>query len=998
MNRSFAAFVALSIALPAPSIHAAFVTTSYTGASGGAWSNALNWSNGIPDDGLGGNTYHAVIGPGLAVNMLSTIDVTQITLGLGAAIIVANDVDPTLNGGTITNDGVILMASTGNSTVLGLNAPNVVLSGSGSLEGFNQNALILSVNAVRRLTNSAGHTIRGSISIGFDNTLLTNDGVIEATDPDGISIDLGGSESSNFSAGILRGTNGATLTIVGSGIDATGGTIRADGGNVDINSSTIVGGTYMDANGGLLRLVGGSSSLVNPTIDTGSTLHAVNDNDPVVLGTVTNNGTFRLESTGNTTALGLNSTEVVFTGIGQLEGLNQNAVILSINAVRRLTNSVGHTILGSMSIGNNNTLLTNNGVIEATDPDGITIDLGGSEGSNFNTGVLGAMPGATLTIASTGLDNTGGTIIADGGTVDVNSSTIVNGFFTQANGGLLRTVGGASTLINPEIATGATLHVVNDNDPVLIGTVTNNGTISIESAGNATAIGLNSPDVFLEGDGTVEGLDQNAIFVSVGAVRRLTNAATHTMRGSMSIGSNNTLLTNNGLIEATDPDGITIDLGGSEGSNFNTGTLRAGPGATLTIAGTGLDNTGGTIVGDGGTVDITSSTIVNGVLDSTGAGQLRLVGGSSTLGNVTIDAGATLHIVNDNDPVFINTITNNGLIASDAAGNSTVIQLNTPVVTLAGDGVLQGSNTQNNVIQSTGAVRRLVNGLGHAIRGSWALGTNNTNLTNQGAILADTDGGLTIDVLSDFQNEGLLAVTLAGSLAIQPGLFVQSGTFQVDSGLAATRNGGPIDQTAGVTSVNGALTVTGGSNFNLADGILTGGGTVTAALVNNTGGTIAPGSGPGQMTIIGSTTFGANATFATEIGGPQGVGPNDLLFTTGVATLAGTINVTRAGGYAPLSTEEFTVLVAGSRVGTFTSVVSCDPVEVTYTANSVKVRFPTSTGIVGDLNGDGIVNGLDLGILLGFWGPCPGTCCPGDLNGDGLVDGADFGVLLANWT
>ena len=52
--------------------------------------------------------------------------------------------------------------------------------------------------------------------------------------------------------------------------------------------------------------------------------------------------------------------------------------------------------------------------------------------------------------------------------------------------------------------------------------------------------------------------------------------------------------------------------------------------------------------------------------------------------------------------------------------------------------------------------------------------------------------------------------------------------------------------------------------------------------------------------------------------------------------------------------------------------------------------------LVGDLNNDGVVNGADLGDLLGAWGACPG--CPADLNGDGLVDGADLGILLANWT
>ncbi len=53
----------------------------------------------------------------------------------------------------------------------------------------------------------------------------------------------------------------------------------------------------------------------------------------------------------------------------------------------------------------------------------------------------------------------------------------------------------------------------------------------------------------------------------------------------------------------------------------------------------------------------------------------------------------------------------------------------------------------------------------------------------------------------------------------------------------------------------------------------------------------------------------------------------------------------------------------------------------------------------GDLNGDGAVNGTDLGLYLVFAGSdCePGTNCPGDLNGDGDISGADLGLLLGEW-
>ena len=45
-----------------------------------------------------------------------------------------------------------------------------------------------------------------------------------------------------------------------------------------------------------------------------------------------------------------------------------------------------------------------------------------------------------------------------------------------------------------------------------------------------------------------------------------------------------------------------------------------------------------------------------------------------------------------------------------------------------------------------------------------------------------------------------------------------------------------------------------------------------------------------------------------------------------------------------------------------------------------------------DLNGDGIVNGADLGLLLGAWGTNGG-----DINGDGLTNGADLGLMLGAW-
>jgi parallel beta-helix repeat protein len=47
-----------------------------------------------------------------------------------------------------------------------------------------------------------------------------------------------------------------------------------------------------------------------------------------------------------------------------------------------------------------------------------------------------------------------------------------------------------------------------------------------------------------------------------------------------------------------------------------------------------------------------------------------------------------------------------------------------------------------------------------------------------------------------------------------------------------------------------------------------------------------------------------------------------------------------------------------------------------------------------DLNGDGIVNGVDLATILSNWGTASATA---DLSGDGTVSGADLSTVLAAW-
>ncbi len=49
-----------------------------------------------------------------------------------------------------------------------------------------------------------------------------------------------------------------------------------------------------------------------------------------------------------------------------------------------------------------------------------------------------------------------------------------------------------------------------------------------------------------------------------------------------------------------------------------------------------------------------------------------------------------------------------------------------------------------------------------------------------------------------------------------------------------------------------------------------------------------------------------------------------------------------------------------------------------------------------DLDGDFLINGSDLAILLGDWGQCTDEC-EADFNGDGIVNADDLALLLGHW-
>lgn len=98
-----------------------------------------------------------------------------------------------------------------------------------------------------------------------------------------------------------------------------------------------------------------------------------------------------------------------------------------------------------------------------------------------------------------------------------------------------------------------------------------------------------------------------------------------------------------------------------------------------------------------------------------------------------------------------------------------------------------------------------------------------------------------------------------------------------------------------------------------------------------------------------------------------------------------------------LGAQQMTVTVDPWFVGATTPVLSGDRLD--GDSDGIPDCCATLLGCRGcpaDLNDDAIVNGSDIAVLLGFWGPV-GAFPAADLNSDGVVNGAEIAIVLGAW-
>jgi len=524
-------------------------------------------------------------------------------------------------GGTLQFPGANIATNSANITLTGSTAKFLNSTTSGNaLANFATNAAAgsFTINGGANFTTVGAFTNSGALTVGSGSTFTATGNY---TNTGTSTVQAGGtfSEKGTLSGGGTF-TNGGTLEAAsGNTMDLknnvanTGGTILATGASsqVLLDGATISGGMLTTASGG--AMVGENSATLDGTtsavtLSTGSTLQVNNGQTLQVKGTIHNNGTINLNSTGTATGLLLTG-NTTFASTGTLTLSNNASNIISATASTDvLTN--GDTIQGSGNIGNglmglvnNNAIIANqstpliinvsaagfnnNGTLTVNTGDTLSITGAANSFLNFNNGT-GTLTGGIYNVSGTlqfpgaNIVNNAANITLTGASAKIlNSATSTNGlanFAANAPGGSFTINGGAnfSTLGNYSnagaltIGSGSTLTVGGTGTTYTqtAGTTTDDGTLVLSGTGS---LNLNGGGLF--GTGKITGAVKSSGAVTPGNSSTSTGILTET--GAYTQNAGGTLdISIGGTTAGTQYDQLnpsTASLGGALNTNLING-------------------------------------------------------------------------------------------------------------------------------------------------------------------------------------------------------------------------------------------------------------------------------------------------------------------------------------------------------------------------------------------------------------------------------------------
>jgi len=956
----------------------AMATINWKTAVSDLFSNAADWStNTVPgsaDDALlgalGGSAY-TVTAAGQAVNSLQTAANATLAVAANQNFQMINGTGAGVNAGQVSvgNNSVLYLGGTfnntstvaagglnlngvANSSQLRLTSPSTIFTGGGSVVlGVGGNNFVYGVVAANVLDN-VNNSFSGVGNIGDGQMALVNEtaGVINANQTGVLTLQVSNGVTNT---GLLEVTSTGGLFILNTGVDnsanANAGKITAtgSGAHVDLQNSTITGGTLTSGAGAQIDVVANQNAYFDgsqpgaPISLTAGTNININNNASLYLyGSISNAGTINLLGAANNSYLRLVTPVTTLTGAGNVVlGSSGNNIIYGLGGSLSELDNVNNTISGAGNVGDGQMTLVNEtaGVVNANQTNGLTLQVSGGV---TNTGLLEATNTGGLFVLNTGIDNSQGgnagkiTASGTGAHVDLQNSTITGGTLTTTGTGAVidvvanqvATFDGSVANAPTNIATGTSIQINNNASLYLRGIINNPGTINlgVDAGPNGTYIRLNSPVVTLQGKGKINlsNSANNYIYGYDGATETLNNVD-NTIQGSGNIGDGQMTLINGklGIINANQAPGaagsgkpgqLIIQAGSVTNNGLIESSVGTGQtaGSDLFFLNTTIDQTGGgkiEAIGTktvGSTIDLQNTTIRGGtLLSSVGPSLIEVVANQvATLDGTTksVTVSATLNVLNNSTLALLGAIsTSNRSINLNGTVNNTNLTINNAVVTLSGAGKINLSNSVNNRIYSAAGYEQLVN-VDNTIQGGGQLGAGTAlQLVNEtkGVVNANQVSALTLNTTATVQNTGLIesATTVVGA----GGLFIVNSNIDntvanalkvLNTGKITATGTGHIDlQNSNI--YGGTLTTTGAAVIDVVSGQAAGlNGTLSGQAVN-----IAAGS---QIVVNNNATlylYGTinNAGTITDNGGANNT---NILFNSSVVTLTGGGHITLAGG------------------------------------------------------------------------------------------------------
>lgn len=558
----------------------------------------------------------------------------------------------------------------------------------------------------------------------------------------------------------LGGMYAGQITLVGteSGVGVrNAGQIGASAGDVVVTADGRL------ENSGRITATGAVRADTNGGVTNAGTVYAQGDTELTTRGNVVNTGTIAAQ--GNTTVAATGAASTIDSQAGSL---------------------LGAGLQSDGTLGGSGTLaLTATGQL-------------GAKGQNLASADLSASGAAIdLTGSQTGAKNV--TLTASGGDVDLSRATVSTTQTLTANAsGMLRTDGAAVSADRLSLAA----HDLSNMQGNVVQTGASDLSIELPGQFDNTngRIATNSGDLSI-GAQTLTNTDGHIEHAGTGTLSL--NAATlNGARGS--IGSNGTLAVTSQTVTldggSTSASAVQIDA--KNVSNRQGQLVQTGTGSASVVAGTSLDNTGGTIAANGPmTVSAGSLRNEGGTIQAAGASSLKVTAtgalDNSVQGKIVAGGDATLRAASLSNAD--GTLTAGGALDVQAAGvvdNASGVLAANQNVSISGSAV-DNSSGQVGSVHGSASIVAATGNVGNAngrIEAAQSITIAADGMANAGGVVSG--GDVHVDSrLQSLDNTGG-AIVAAGSLDVQSGrLTNDAGTLQSVDALTVDTHGQALANT-----------------------------------------------------------------------------------------------------------------------------------------------------------------------------------------------------------